>query len=1297
MYHIIVSKILTPGLFTVLIMFMRVFAAHNLHKEANFYHFQILTSWVPVRSWMLERLKTSLPMHSHLRNTFADTPLPTTRPSRNHTHAQCAADRTVATTFMDLFSNLTGFDSYYVQYSRADKRKGRGLFMRTAYWAKDLTTKVKLSIWRPPAGTILLSLVDVDYYMPINSFLAYYRQPTILYTMQPEVACRETGEQTFTWKKDDGKHLLDSLVRGGASYCHEVWNYTHADNVTVYNKFFGIPVSATIFNVETRKVAEDRALVLLNPSVTFGLLGAWILAMLGQDALKRLQPITEDNEFIRLKVLTEQGMFISTGRTNRYACATVPASTDETFAAASHINATNLSPATVSMIHTENDEKKSRLLSSETYLLVEYHRTHGHEPTPVVIPINAAVKHYQFYVPDMHDPDAAETLTAFMSPMINGTYAPVKSRANAEAAIKGRVKDCRSTVTHTPKSVKYQREFLEKLIPDHEKNTLHPVDYDEVAARQSRPAQVILFAWAMMFWSGITWLPRKFWNFVKREAYSNANHPRIITIINPIDKVNYSRFTYAFTDNVMKSQKWYLFGMTPREVAEKLARLARLAIAFIVCSDFSRFDGHVSPLLRDLEIAAYLRAFHESYHSEILELMRTQYGKIASLGFGTRYETKFARSSGSPETSAGASLDNAFIHFCAFREMGFNPDEAYEKLGLYGGDDGATSDIDVNLLIRSAKMCGQVLTKDVFKRGDPDVYLLGRIYTVRVWGGDPDSTFDPYRQMSKLHTTKNLQGVTALQKLGEKLTSLFFTDRNTAYIGAYLREFHKLSGTLESLEANVTRDRFRLRSWNSLVPVTDQYPNDVTDETDDIWNRSIPDWDGELFMRHLAECKKPEDFLTFPLCASAKPNKLKENTVVNGHIEHKNDDRDQPNFDPSAPELEPEPAQENAPGPFTPIAVYGNTLARMSTEDRQRHLDSGNAIFYLHGATPSQYPLDQVPQGCSVHKDVKNWKLKERPEYQRHNLHGDKVVILTNSKRVRGGIIAYKSSDKVNKNGKAKINGEAKGQKLNPTPKTTIPQKTEQPKRHPRQKTPKENKTKNKQIPKRAQSKTVSATSPKAPSAKGTPPSTDRKAPSPKITHWKPPLSKGPRLEIQTDIVKDRKKTEAQKTTTRFVPPSKRKERKHKMKPAMVSFKFSEIPIIDEISPFSHIERREMNGSPLFGKQDALAWFENETLDKRPTEIIRELDQKDPFVEAKSLSSNDFDSVRGPPPSPDYCPVQADIDWATVKMSSFSIQNSSKPKKKGFLSKFFNGGSTTARYHPLTEGDEDAGETDSLV
>lgn len=828
-------------------------------------------------SYLMARTKQPKTMDTcTTRSQFMKTPNIANKAAPNHTHPGSAAVRNAGASFMDLFSAITGLHAYFIQSSPADARNGRD-GCRTFHWGKDLS--VKHQSYAPKPADIRC-IVDVDMYLDMPNLLATSPGVFLLTTFQPSRVCHSTGEYSFTFDSDD--RVLYN-VSGGACYTHHVWDYG-SDVVTATTRRWWFMFDTTVYNVDRRKTDEHHQLILLTPIRRILSPFLNISRWLGHKAIERLSVNEEiaGKNFLRLNVATANGLHRSTGIAGNYHAAYTTAAEDDTLAGMARIGKTDLSAAGIKTAVDGVDQ-------ASAIVLTEYHRLKtGREPQ-TVYPVEASVFRYQFSPKD-YDPEAKASLIPFMSPIILGCYSPDKTRSNDAAAVSGRITSVAPPeIEITPHLLTYMQEFAAFLIPNEQKHKLHPVDIDTVKEKQNRPAQQAILLNAENIARPV--VDEGIQTFQKSEAYSSANDPRIISTLPGVNKLNYSRYIYAFT-TLLRATKWYAFAKTPIEIATRVAEICVAAMKWIINTDLSRFDGRVSTVLRTLETILLMRAFHTDHHKELNELIASQKNQRAKTTFGVKYDTGLARLSGSPETADMNSVDNAFMGYLELRTtpgpdgLIRSPQEAWDALGIYGGDDGITADVDPVHYSATCRKVGQVLDAEEVQRGKQGVKFLAREYGPGVWHGDANSMCDVPRQLSKLHTTISLPPtVTAQQKLGEKLYSFFLTDANTPIIGTIATWF--TVNFKKYVPSKLNEGNMRgVANYNSLVESDVQYPNTDQEWMQSVVDRDLPQFDHAKLREWMARAVEDETLLLSPpLCLEDTiKHEAKADVVVNGEV-----------------------------------------------------------------------------------------------------------------------------------------------------------------------------------------------------------------------------------------------------------------------------------------------------------------------------------------------------------------------------------------------------------------------------
>jgi len=775
-----------------------------------------------------------------------------TGPYRAHSHPESAGVRTSASGQLTAIAREMGYEPYYVQLSESDVRAGRA-GCRTWYWGKDVG--VEVAPFDPPVDSAVC-LVDVDQYIDMPNMLASWPRQYLISTFQPTTVAHSAGEYSFTFLRSGE---CDYRVSGGAKYVHHVWNYE--GDVLVVSDGAWLRPTTTVYAVDRRQSDAHHQVVCLSPMACFtGVL--WVPYLAGAP-LQRLHPIVGD--FLRMDAATKEGVKRSTGRVGAFHCAVVPVAIDDAVAAVARLSTV---PLSLAQVRQTADVKCDAAAAA----LVEYHRAKTTAKTPMVYPVDESVNRYQF---GRYEPEEAPSMIPFMAPLIHGCYAPDLTRGNEEQCIQGRVKDVASQQDVTPWVSKCMDEFLELAMPV--AHQAQPKDIPEVYARQNRPTQVSILNRAGMTTAVGDSAPHCD-AMLKREAYQKPTDPRNITIIPDVTKANFSRYTYTFAE-WLKEKRWYAFSKTPAEVAERVAEICMGAQRSAMKSDHNRMDGHVSPAARALEHRAYLRLFARQYHEELLEIISRQFGRQGRTRHGVKYDIGWSRMSGVPSTSNDNTLLAAFCAYLAYRKMGLSPAEAYAKLGLYGGDDGLSADLDPTCYVAAGHAMGQVITAEPIPRFARGVMFLSRYYSPYVWSGSPNSMCDLRRTLSKFHTTHRLPpNVTALHKLREKCSGYVLCDGNTPVVGVLCRLVLGKFGA-------VTTD-YGVKPYAAYAGSdADQYPN--LNEGEWMWDEfraQLPQFDHATFEGWVLGVRTDGcDVLRPPMCCNDPAEVLpKVPAVING-------------------------------------------------------------------------------------------------------------------------------------------------------------------------------------------------------------------------------------------------------------------------------------------------------------------------------------------------------------------------------------------------------------------------------
>lgn len=759
---------------------------------------------------LLQRSAHIYAKRSTVRQMFRDVPMGKARIHDNVLHPEQRAHRKTAINFIDHLAVATGLTVFNMQPrpSQTDQP-----YNMTHHWLTDI--HVPLSDATPGSNS-MVSRIDSDYYENIelgllddkhfNINIIYHHSPT------RSAASKSPGLPSFTFDENSNLIVHDN---GAVRYSNPLWDY-NTESIEAYTglmfRFWKMRYRS--YQVETRRVSTTHAITALIPRVEYK--GIWALlarVMYGYSPLQHVN--NKQGDFTVQRLITENSDTVSIARTNNYNEVTI---SNETLESLSWLHENAKMPITIPKIKTKAQLDDARAAILQNYIVSNTKRDSSKHY--VNYKVVYGTKTYQMY-PDTSELNPVPSMTPFMYPVVDGAFNPARGLSSEIASVEGRLTKLHKDFRINPTHYYYFGEFLERLIPD--PHLSHPKEVDDVFEKQNRPSQqAVLFDAIGM--SDTTPFQQ---TFVKKEAYGKIADPRIITTEKSIHKLKWSQYQYTVAE-FLKQCPWYSFGKTPATLAHRLAKIAQQS-QFINCTDFSRMDGRKTVITRTLERLFMLRLFHSEHHADIIKQFATkQLSRACTATYDDEsfhYNSLYAQGSGLPDTSNFNSLDNAYINFIGYYKQHGDFDIAYEcliNLTMIAGDDTCAGNLDDKSIRNSAQYNGHLLTSNMFKRGESGVNFLARIYGPYLWEGDPNSCTDIIRALAKLHTTVNLPvNLTPFEKLGQKLTSLWYTDQNTPIISTLIDAYLHCGGQLSS-----RRDHVLATYW-SKYDKCDQYPNSV--------------------------------------------------------------------------------------------------------------------------------------------------------------------------------------------------------------------------------------------------------------------------------------------------------------------------------------------------------------------------------------------------------------------------------------------------------------------------------------
>jgi hypothetical protein len=596
------------------------------------------------------------------------------------------------------------------------------------------------------------------------------------------------------------------------------------------------------------------------------------------EPLTKLRPVQGDFVVIN-SLCPEQGLMTSISHVGSWQCATVQAIEFDAIMSVARSSKNPITPAMVaSNIAPANaiGLPQSKLAPGVASLISEYARFLSKTDIPVIYPPSAAMVVISF---GKDDHSASVPLKSYGSPLVDPCYVFPSSLASDDACIKGRVEPFHTDEYQTmpAKLVTLMFEFVCFLVP--EPHIGHPVSEDEVRERQPRPGQQHKLELASL--TGRAY-KHKVSAFNKVETYAKPTVPRNISEVEAYVKLNHSRYNYSFGDQVLSQQPWYAFSKPPCDVAARVASICEVS-ARVNLSDGKKYDGHKSFRARVLQRMYLFRFFHPSHHGELHQCLDEQVGLSATTRFGRSYNTGQGQLSGSADTSIDNSVGTAFIDYMALRNSVFqgrklSPTESWNALGMYGGDDGISGDIDPELIIKAANAFGQDYDTTTIQRGDLGVEFLNRQFGPHVWTGDVNSICNPLRALSKLWIAPvELKDPT--QRFAERFSGYYRTDKHTPVLGDIVLKAHYIFG-----------DRIggELCSWDGFHPEDVQWPNQDSDWMLSVFHLFLPDFNFSKFDEWInsIDSAHPERIFQAPLCIPFLDTKSPKTTCVVGEELH---------------------------------------------------------------------------------------------------------------------------------------------------------------------------------------------------------------------------------------------------------------------------------------------------------------------------------------------------------------------------------------------------------------------------
>jgi hypothetical protein len=782
----------------------------------------------------------------------------------NHAHPFEADKRCQATTTITDFINFHNgtSDVKYRRYDvstsrRENKWKVEGT--RLVYGDRDLGTGTATRDDKLCPDHIV-SMVDVDYYL--DNFSKYAMNPMMLYTCIPNHLAGVLNDGSTEYRHVS-PGVYEERITGGAVYTSKLWDYSN-DLVRIQRSWFGlIPRDFSICKIEILRQpnTECRAFVSIIPVVR-SYLPYWlhraIAYITGAEytygSVNEIQPAQNVDE----KPGYVYGTFYDQKK-HRFnvevmhkdqltaECVSIPETVMRVLVDYHDQHGDKTALGDVSGILTRAN---INIDGSGPYVLHTFLR--GTRPDLNKLRVNyqmiptGTLRKFNKYE------DGKPTAKILCDPLVMAedvAVAPVAGKTNDTACIVGRVDKVANNVELDDELSAIAEEFADLCarplmagktpqdneLPRGKLGTGHPWTLEEVDAQQTLANQKLRTDRAKRHTPDDA---GKVQSFQKSEAYVKVSDPRNISTVKTDHTRQLSQYTYAFAKHLktvfgpesIGAGKFYYPGCTPWIIATGIFTYVSglfSKLFNLVETDYSRFDGTISASLRQkVEFACLLKFFNRRHTRHLTKLLQNELKQQAKTKYGVRYNTGGSRLSGSPLTTIGNTLINAFVVYAAWRLKGKTPVEAMRLIGPKYGDDGLDA-AGADYMIVATRMGLKLKLDDVDLTQTGRVSFLSRIY--------PDarhynwSHFDVKKALCKLPVVCN--GVrSAIDSLHCKLTGYLSMDPETPVLSSYIRATMRAHGLDEErvFDALTAEEKF-MSTLRSAWPIPTLGDNDTHD------------------------------------------------------------------------------------------------------------------------------------------------------------------------------------------------------------------------------------------------------------------------------------------------------------------------------------------------------------------------------------------------------------------------------------------------------------------------------------
>lgn len=842
--------------------------------------------------------------------------------NNNHSHHEAKYVRDRAGDYGKVLAAALGASLHHINIHHAQQFLGEKGSTDFKDWSD---VKASYQEDSTPDNVLYMS-TDRDSRMDMNSRLLNYISPHLLFTPDPKFAAGSGELNSSFWFKDNYLHT----IVGGSSepYIEKLWDYgVHrivisgwtkprrrelTSYLSDYTEWWKTRRTVVVYELEKRDHPLDinRSLVFLVPIFKYS--HSWynalewfrnsyshmpqILDQYPIQPLRRLQPNTINgklSEFSLLKVHRSDGSFyVSIGSGDGCAASVSSDSWSAIRAVAmkNTINKLKLENQTVEAVLVAHDGSSlpiSKRKAWSTNICNFFNGALSVDEGGSRVHSTPSTHVYQFY-PEHYDyEDSRPALHSYMHCIIGPAAVPDGSTSNTIHAIHNRSLIPQNQVGQkrimlNKHSVKTLEEFLDWFVGT-ESGFLCPVDNEYVAEHQPRAIQLKKNSRGQFMRSLYIKMT------CKNESHGKITARRLIQETSDKTRLETASVAYAFS-NWVKSQPRFKYlwgpGMTPARQCRAVAK-AMDGCFMGLNADFTRMDGHDSPLLKFVFMSVLLRCFAPAYHGMIKRSLETSFGINAWYSSFTHhlqlnFNPQFTQSSGGGHTTTANTTKNGFVVFSAVKLD--HPDWTGAEVGKHleehcviNGDDAVVGDLSARSHKLASQRLGHVSKAVEVISTEPQpavgerlcIKFCGREFLhPEVFKGCYNSCVDIHRALTKLHLCRSRGNtVKPVQYLYEKLVSFKVTDPNTPIISELIDCFFKLVTPAEMKKLGASTNP----NWYAQFTVEQGYENTVNSQFFELIEQDIPGFDWVAFREYLADCKCIDDMVTGMRCFVSEP------------------------------------------------------------------------------------------------------------------------------------------------------------------------------------------------------------------------------------------------------------------------------------------------------------------------------------------------------------------------------------------------------------------------------------------